>query len=107
MFLFFRCGHCKKLAPEYSIAARILRPSVLLAKLDATVQKKVAEKYEVKSYPTLKLFKEGEEMPIDFDGERDSSCNFFLGLFFIALHGVLQDEFFKANSLLKKYKKKN
>ena len=51
-----RCGHCKKLAPEYAEAARHLREEGLrIAKVDATDASKLASKYEVKSYPTLKV----------------------------------------------------
>ena len=41
------CGHCKKLAPEYSKAASKLRaqdPPIYIAHLDATVETKSAEK---------------------------------------------------------------
>ena len=40
------CGHCKKLAPEYSAAAKILKEKkVVLAKVDATVESKLASKF--------------------------------------------------------------
>jgi thioredoxin-like negative regulator of GroEL len=58
--LFINSGHCKKLAPEYSAAAKILsenEPAYALGKVDATEQKKIAEKYGVQGFPTLFFFK--------------------------------------------------
>lgn len=57
------CGHCKKLAPEYSAAAETLSkndPPFALAKLDATEHKKSAEEFGIQGFPTLKWFHNGE-----------------------------------------------
>ncbi|KAI8587579.1 protein disulfide isomerase [Geranomyces variabilis] len=62
------CGHCKNLAPEYEKAATELKPDVVLAKVDCTEQAEVCEKYDVKGYPTLKVFREGT--PTEYKGAR-------------------------------------
>lgn len=65
------CGHCKSLAPEYAKAAGKLAEAgspIMLGKVDATEQKKIAETHEVKGYPTLKFFKKGRAM--DYMGGR-------------------------------------
>jgi len=67
------CGHCKKLAPEYSAAAQILaksNPEVKLAKVDCTVEKDTAAKFQIKGYPTLKFFIKGSSAPLDYEGGR-------------------------------------
>ncbi|KAI1293631.1 Protein disulfide-isomerase A3 [Halotydeus destructor] len=71
------CGHCKRLAPEYTKAATALKqsdPPVPLAKVDCTVEaggKDICSEYGVQGYPTLKIFK-GGEFSQEYQGPRDA-----------------------------------
>ncbi|XP_048828791.1 protein disulfide-isomerase A3-like [Brienomyrus brachyistius] len=63
------CGHCKRLAPEYEAAATRLKGIVPLAKVDCTASSNVCGKYGVSGYPTLKIFRDGEDSGA-YDGPR-------------------------------------
>lgn len=63
------CGHCKRLAPEYESAATKLKGIVPLAKVDCTANSNTCTKYGVSGYPTLKIFRSGEESGA-YDGPR-------------------------------------
>jgi protein disulfide-isomerase A1 len=65
------CGHCKKLAPEYEAAAEVLSaqdPPRTIAKLDATENKAMGDRYEVKGFPTLMWFTNGTKS--EYNGGR-------------------------------------
>ncbi|KAJ3616954.1 hypothetical protein Zmor_008919 [Zophobas morio] len=53
------CGHCKQLAPHYELAAKRLHEKnskVRFAAVDATVNSKLATKYDIRGYPTILIF---------------------------------------------------
>lgn len=71
------CGHCKKLEPEWAKAAAELEKqgiNVVLAKADATAKSNfpLNTQYNIRGYPTIKLFKKGNvEKPCAYNGPRD------------------------------------
>ncbi|XP_069840384.1 protein disulfide-isomerase A2 [Dendropsophus ebraccatus] len=70
------CGHCKELAPKYSKAAETLKEKTSearLAKVDATEEKDLSDEFDVKGYPTIKFFLNGNRTGhIDYGGRRDT-----------------------------------
>lgn len=60
------------MAPEFERAAAKLAGVVVLAKVDATKETKLAERFKVQGYPTLKFWREGQKEPEDYDGDRDA-----------------------------------
>lgn len=59
------CGHCKRLAPEYEKAADILAErgsKAKVAKVDATVEKQAASTRQIRGYPTLIFYQNGQEV---------------------------------------------
>ena len=72
-----RCGHCKKLAPEYEQAATQLKkenPPIPLAKVDCPANQDLCQKYGVSGYPTLKIFRDGE-LSSDYNGPRTAGAS--------------------------------
>jgi thioredoxin 2 len=56
------CGPCKMMAPAYEQAAIQLEPRVRLAKLNTEQEQLVASQFNIRSIPTLALFKDGREI---------------------------------------------
>ncbi|XP_029948772.1 protein disulfide-isomerase A2 [Salarias fasciatus] len=68
------CGHCKQLEPVYAEAAEILKKEgegLRLAKVDVIEEKELGEEFSIGSFPTLKLFTNGDRKePVEFTGKR-------------------------------------
>eukprot|EP00064_Thunnus_orientalis_P006274 superscaffoldBa00000648_g6290 len=67
------CGHCKNLEPEWAAAAAAVKEQtkgkVRLGAVDATVHQGVSGRYGIRGFPTIKIFRKGEE-PEDYQGGR-------------------------------------
>lgn len=65
------CGHCKKLAPIWEELGEHFKDvsTFRVAKFDSTVNE--ANAINIRGYPTLQLFKSGEQDGITYEGERD------------------------------------
>lgn len=56
------CGPCRMMAPQFEAAAAQLEPRVRLAKVDTQAQPTLAQKFAIRSIPTLVLFRQGREL---------------------------------------------
>jgi thioredoxin 2 len=56
------CAPCKMMAPVFAQAAREQRTRLRMAKLDTDAQADIAQRYAIRSIPTLVLFKGGREV---------------------------------------------
>jgi thioredoxin 2 len=56
------CGPCRMMAPAYAQAAQRLEPRVRVAKLDTEQAQQLAARYNIRSIPTLALFRGGQEL---------------------------------------------
>ncbi len=56
------CGPCKMMAPVLDQAAAQLEPRVRVAKLNTETEQALAARYNIRSIPTLALFRGGREI---------------------------------------------
>ncbi len=56
------CGPCRMMAPAFEQAAARLEPHVRLAKLNTEEAQELAARYNIRSIPTLALFRNGREV---------------------------------------------
>ncbi|HXE40399.1 MAG TPA: thioredoxin TrxC [Azonexus sp.] len=56
------CGPCRTMAPNFHQAAIDLEPQARLAKLDTEAEQQLAAHFNIRSIPTLAIFKNGREV---------------------------------------------
>ncbi|KAA8539324.1 hypothetical protein F0562_026016 [Nyssa sinensis] len=69
------CGHCQALAPEYAAAATELKGEAVLAKVDATEENELAQKYDIQGFPTVYFFIDGVHKPYPGQRAKDAIVN--------------------------------
>ncbi|KAJ7281987.1 thioredoxin-like protein [Mycena rebaudengoi] len=74
------CGHCQRMAPEYSKAALGLHPLLPFYAVDCDEEKnkRLCAEQGVKGFPTVKLFPRGHEIPpMLYESERTASAMYY------------------------------
>ncbi len=56
------CGPCKMMAPAFERASAELASTARLAKLDTDSEQAIAQRFRIRSIPTIALFKGGREV---------------------------------------------
>jgi thioredoxin 2 len=56
------CGPCVQMAPAFAQAAAILEPTMRLVKIDTEAEPELGGRFNIRSIPTLAMFKGGREM---------------------------------------------
>ena len=56
------CGPCQMMAPHFERAAAQLEPQVRVAKVDTQSEPTLGQRYNIRSIPSLVLFKAGREI---------------------------------------------
>lgn len=72
------CGHCKNMKPAYETVARAFKDEddvvVALMNADDAANKPIAQRYEVKSFPTIKFFPKDWTVPMAYPGGRSAEA---------------------------------
>lgn len=56
------CGPCRQFAPTFAAASSALEPKARLAKVNTEVESALAQRFGIRSIPTLMMFKKGKEV---------------------------------------------
>jgi thioredoxin 2 len=56
------CGPCRMMAPHFAATAKAMEPQLRFAKVDTERAQQVAGRYNIRSIPTLIVFKGGQEV---------------------------------------------
>lgn len=65
MVKFFQpwCGHCTRMKPDWDKLADEAHPSVFIADVNCSDEADLCQENGVQGYPTIKVYKDGEETP--------------------------------------------
>eukprot|EP01135_Chromosphaera_perkinsii_P006052 Nk52_evm6s386 gene=Nk52_evmTU6s386 len=74
------CGHCKNLAPEWTKAAKALKGIVRVGAVDMDQHQSVGAPYNVRGFPTIKIFGANKNAPKDYNSGRDANSIVQAGL---------------------------
>tara|TARA_Y100000739_G_C20429951_1_gene382932 strand:+ start:143 stop:523 length:381 start_codon:yes stop_codon:yes gene_type:complete len=69
------CGHCKAFAPTYKEASSMNNnKNIIFSSINASERQAELKKYEIKGFPTVKVFKciKNQNKVFEYDGPRDS-----------------------------------
>ncbi|KAI3988049.1 hypothetical protein MKX01_011838 [Papaver californicum] len=64
------CGHCKKLAPEWTKASINLKGKVKLGHIDCDSEKSLMSRFSVQGFPTILVFGSDKDSPVPYEGAR-------------------------------------
>lgn len=56
------CGPCKMMMPVFTQAAQQLQPDIRVAKVNTEAEQQLAAQFQIRSIPTLAIFKNGKEI---------------------------------------------
>ncbi|XP_077344913.1 protein disulfide-isomerase A6 isoform X2 [Lithobates pipiens] len=68
------CGHCQSLAPQWKKAATALKGIVNLGAVDADKHKSLGGQYEIRGFPTIKIFGANKNKPENYQGGRTAEA---------------------------------
>ncbi|KAI4463820.1 protein disulfide-isomerase a6 [Holotrichia oblita] len=66
------CGHCQQLVPEYQKAATALKGVVKVGAINADEHKDFGKRFDVRGFPTIKIFGKNKKKPEEFSGSRNA-----------------------------------
>merc|ERR1711976_885544 len=67
-------GHCKALAPEWKKAATALKGLVKVGAVDMDQHQSLGGPYNVRGFPTIKVFGANKNSPTDYQGQRTAQA---------------------------------
>lgn len=56
------CGPCQQFAPTFELVAAQLEPKARFIKIETEKEQAISSKYDIRSIPTLAIFKNGKEV---------------------------------------------